>query len=225
MRDSENAIFMTLPNISFPAQFEKIQITLELDNFTSDLDRFKTQSHTISEYCNATKTNGNCLQFLRFLNKRLNELELLEARLRAITRQKRDGHFFIPTKYNPFLYSNVKRLTDLDMETRKMTSSHIKLTNVSLSLHKTITKNLTTFISTMDDRIVHLEENETQGYLNTLIHLAILSSNEIFNYYNSIWDITNNKETTQLTNLINYHDLSKIISSINSTLSHNGYLN
>lgn len=136
-------------------------------------------------------------------NLTLEELEFLEREFITLSRAKRNASPFFPD--HSFLWFNPKTTTDLEAN-RKMTSKHIKISNQSLTLHRSITENLTNFISILENRIEYLEKHDKDHSINELIHLGILSSIEIYDYYSTIIYAFNNKNPANLINLLNFRN-------------------
>lgn len=212
---------MSFPNTSFPSQLENIHIKIELEKLTNGLITLKNQSNKILDFCLKMETDNDCLRFHHFLQKKLEELEFLEKEFMALPRQKRHASPFFPD--HSFLWFNPKSAPNLDSN-RKLTIKHIKFSNESLSLHKSITENLTNFISILENRIEYLEHHEKDHSINELIHLGILSSNEIFDYLSDIINAFNNKDPTKLLNLLNIANLNNTIISLQKSLSNDTYL-
>lgn len=212
---------MPFLNTSFPSQFENIHIKIELDNLTHDLIALKNQSNKILGFCLEMETDNDCFRFHHFLDKKLEELEFLEKEFMTLPRRKRHASPFFPD--HSFLWFNPKSTPDLDAN-RKLTIKHIKFSNETLSLHKSITENLTSFISILENRIEYLEHHEKDHSINELIHLGILSSNEIYNYFSNIIHAFKNKDPTNLLNLLNIKNLNKTLILLQKSLSNDTFL-
>lgn len=83
---------------------------------------------------------------------------------------------------------------------------------------------MTNFISILENRLEYLEDHERDHSINELIHLGILSSNEIFDFYSNIIQIINNKKPMNLINILNFKNLNSSINSIRESLSNDTYL-
>lgn len=102
------------------------------------------------------ETDNDCFHFHPFFDKKLEELKFLEKEFIALSRRKRNASPFFPD--HAFRWFNPESTTNTDAN-RKLTSKHIQFSNKSFTLHKSITENLTNFISILENRIEFLEKH------------------------------------------------------------------